>query len=184
MYKGLWDFGMQAEAAMMGVEVPCFQLQNCLSDPMSDCLDLIKKCANQKMLEGLIKKFLARNPEYYGNLTFSDVGMLLAQIDAGTDDDQEFYERFVRRFVDLLQKKNPEWELTESEVDGLKYMAGMLLTEIDEWEKNSGKGDSDKDDEMSIVSVVTDLVEGPLFRKKLQSGRAKRSFTSKTTIII
>ena len=167
MYKGLWDFGMQAETAAAGIEVPCFQLQNCLSDPMSDCLDLIKKCSDQKMVEGLIKKFLARNPEYYGNLSFGDVGMLLAQIDAGTDDNQEFYDRFIRRFVDLLEKKNPEWELTEMEKDGLEGMASMLLMEIDEWEKNSGKGDSDKDDDMSIVSLITDLVEGKLFKKKI-----------------
>merc|ERR1712176_466600 len=162
MYKGLWDFGMQAEAAAMGIEVPCFQLQNCLSDPMSDCLKLIKQCGEQKMLEGLIKKFLARNPEFYGNLEFGDVGMLLAQVDKVTDDDKEFYDRFVRRFVALLEKKNPEWELTEMDKEGLRGMAGMLLMEIQEWENNDDKWNDEPKDDMSIASLVSDLVEDPL----------------------
>merc|ERR1712176_60524 len=162
MYKGLWDFGMQAEAAAMGIEVPCFQLQNCLSDPMSDCLKLIKQCGEQKMLEGLIKKFLARNPEFYGNLEFGDVGMLLAQVDKVTDDDKEFYDRFVRRFVALLEKKNPEWELTEMDKEGLRGMAGMLLMEIQEWENNGDKWNDEPKDDMSIASLVSDLVEDPV----------------------
>ncbi|CAG5102913.1 Oidioi.mRNA.OKI2018_I69.chr1.g525.t1.cds [Oikopleura dioica] len=159
MHKGLWDFSMQMAAYEMGVKVPCFDLQNCLSDPERDCLDLIGQCGEQKKFEGLIKKFMEEEMGYFGfgNVNHGDIAILFDQIDE--KDDMEYFRVFVKKFVKLFEKKNPEWDLSWDDKKELERLAGMLLMQVDEFMKGDKKPDIGG--EMSIEAVVTELFTDP-----------------------